>query len=32
MDREKSFLVTLGDTPTNERFILAIIEALETML
>ena len=30
-DREKSFLVTLGDTPTNERFILAIMEALETM-
>ena len=32
MDREKSFLVTLGDTPTNERFILAIIETLETMI
>jgi len=31
-DKEKSILVTLGDTATNERFILAAIEALETML
>lgn len=30
-DREKSFLVTLGDATTNDRFIVAIIEALETM-
>ena len=30
-DYEKSFLVTLGDSKINDRFILAIIEALESL-
>lgn len=31
-DSEKSFIVTLGDTETNDRFIMAIIEILESIL
>jgi histidinol-phosphate aminotransferase len=31
-DREKHFLVTLGDASINDRFILAIIELLESIL
>ena len=31
-DREKYFLVTLGDASINDRFILAIIELLESIM